>query len=56
MREQCAPIFREARRAVLEADMGAVAGDGAADPSPVRRSASRRLQSTDSDRTAGTYS
>ncbi|XP_045771178.1 bromodomain-containing protein 1 isoform X2 [Maniola jurtina] len=60
MRDQCAPIFRQARRDVIEAGMRDVAGQGEADeaerprqrePSTRRRRSVRR-SSSDSDRTA----
>ncbi|CAH2093818.1 unnamed protein product [Euphydryas editha] len=65
MREQCAVIFRQARRDVIEAGMAELAGAGEADeadeadePRPrepsVRRRRSVRRSSSDSERTADT--
>lgn len=69
MREQCLPIFRQARRDVREAGMPELAGEGDASSSPERerdkerapsrrrsfdtRSRHSRHSSTDSDKTTG---
>ncbi|CAH0713802.1 unnamed protein product, partial [Brenthis ino] len=57
MREQCIPIFRQARRDVIEAGMPGLAGSGEADgPAPRASRPPRARDSSDSDHTADTRS